>query len=129
MVQAMTPEGVTKDQIKHLLASYGDELYAFWPVQTGYGVRTVDCLVCFRGQFIAVEAKRKGMRARRFQELILARVRKAHGYTVCVDSADGLKEWLDSVVWHEVKLVAKLQRPPPLDIVDDRNPVDKLRGT
>jgi hypothetical protein len=94
MVQAMTPEGITKQDIKDVLKEYGVELYAFWPVQTGYGVRTVDCLVCFRGQFIAVEAKRKGTRARRFQERILAQVCAAGGRALCVDNADELKTML-----------------------------------
>ena len=92
-----TSEGVTKDEIKKVLNEYGDELYAFWPVQTGYGTRTVDCLICFRGLFIAVEAKRKGARARKFQERILDRVRDAHGHALCIDSADELKELLDYI--------------------------------
>jgi hypothetical protein len=93
----MTPEGTTKDDIKKLLAAYGDDLYAFWPVQTGYGSRTIDCLVCFRGLFIAVEAKRKGARARKFQERILTQVDKAGGYAFCVDDAKDLKNMLDDI--------------------------------
>jgi hypothetical protein len=34
--------------------------YFFSPVQTGFGKRTVDDLICFRGRFIAAEAKRPG---------------------------------------------------------------------
>ena len=101
-----TPEGVTKDDIKDVLKEYGDELYAFWPVQTGYGSRTVDCLICFRGLFIAVEAKRKGARARKFQERILDQVRDANGHTLCIDSADDLKELLDYIAKHRVVMVA-----------------------
>jgi hypothetical protein len=95
-----TPEGITKDDVKNVLKEYGDELYAFWPVQTGYGKRTVDCLVCFRGQFIAVEAKRKGARARKFQERILAQVRKAGGYATAIDNADELRNMLRDVNDH-----------------------------
>jgi hypothetical protein len=107
MVQAMkTPEGVTKDDIKDVLKKYGDELYAFWPIQTGYGVRTVDCLICFRGQFIAVEAKRQGARARKFQERILDKIREASGHAICIDSAAELKDALDYIAKHRVVMVA-----------------------
>ncbi len=92
-----TPEGVTKDAIKAVLKEYGDELYAFWPVQTGYGVRTVDCIICFSGRFIAVEAKRMGMRARRFQERTLDQILKAGGEAICVDSIHELKGLLARV--------------------------------
>ena len=34
--------------------------YFFSPVQTGFGKRTADDLICFRGRFIAAEAKRPG---------------------------------------------------------------------
>ena len=102
-----TPEGVTKDDIKKLLESYGGELYAFWPVQTGYGSRTVDCLICFRGLFIAVEAKRKGSRARKFQERILDAVRDANGHAICIDSADELRDTLDYIAKCEIKLIPR----------------------
>lgn len=103
-----TPEGTTKDDIKDVLKEYGDELYAFWPVSGyGRGSRTVDCLICFRGQFIAVEAKRKGARARKFQERILDKIREANGHAICIDSAVELKDTLDYIAKCEVKLVAR----------------------
>ena len=102
-----TPEGVTKDDIKKLLAAYGDELYAFWPVQTGYGSRTVDCLICFRGLFIAVEAKRRGARARKFQERILDKIRDANGHAICIDSADELRDTLDYIAKCDIKLIPR----------------------
>ena len=102
-----TPEGTTKDDIKDVLKEYGDELYAFWPVQTGYGVRTIDCIICFRGQFIAVEAKRKGARARKFQERVLDKIREANGHAICIDNAAELKDTLDYIAKCEVKLVAR----------------------
>jgi len=90
----MTPEGEVKAEIKKVLASYGDELYSFWPVQTGYGVRTIDCIVCYRGRFIAIEVKRKGMRARRFQERILDQISKAGGSAIDLNNVAALQDML-----------------------------------
>jgi hypothetical protein len=104
-----TPEGITKDAMKKLLDSYGDELYYFFPVQSGYGERLVDTYICFRGLFIAVEAKRPGAKARKFQARIMDRIRDANGETLCIDKIDELKTLLDYIARHEIKLA---ERPP-----------------
>ena len=44
----MTPEGKVKVKVKNLLNAYG--AYHFWPVQTGMGARTLDCLGCHNGR-------------------------------------------------------------------------------
>ena len=54
----MTPEGKVKARIDRLLKSYGDDLYLFKPVQSGFGTRTLDYLGCILGGFFAIEAKR-----------------------------------------------------------------------
>ena len=54
-----TPEGRIKQAINKVLASY-PESYWFMPVPYGYGVSTVDYLVCHYGVFIAIEAKAPG---------------------------------------------------------------------
>jgi|SRR5215467_2777603 len=105
-----TPEGIVKDDIKKLLASYGDELYYFMPVQAGFGTRTVDFLICYRGLFIAVEAKRQGSRAKKFQQRILDQIRDANGEALCIDDVAQLKDLLDYISRCTVKL---LDRPPP----------------
>ena len=53
----MTPEGALKADCRKWLRSRG--AYVFSPVQTGYGVSTLDDLVCWEGKFIAVEYKVK----------------------------------------------------------------------
>ena len=50
-----TPEGRVKDKVKAYLDSIG--AYYFMPVQTGYGKRTLDFLICYDGQFFSVETK------------------------------------------------------------------------
>jgi hypothetical protein len=106
----LTPEGVTKKDIVELLDSYAN-LYYMMPVQSGYGERLIDVYICFKGLFIAVEAKRRGGRARKFQQRILDRVRDANGEALCIDDVAQLKELLDFIARHDVKLVEKRAEP------------------
>jgi len=87
----MTPEGAAKKDIKDWLDKIG--AYYFMPVQSGYGRRTVDFLVCWRGQFIAVEAKAPGKKATKFQQRVMLDITVAGGRAVCVDSLDKLVDW------------------------------------
>lgn len=54
----MTPEGKVKGRVKRLLKKY--DCYQFWPVQTGYGSPTLDCIACCNGHFIGIETKAPG---------------------------------------------------------------------
>lgn len=92
---ARTPEGDVKADIKTFLDRAG--LYYHMPVQAGFGRRTVDILVCWHGQFLAVEVKRRGARAKRYQELILQAVEDSGGHAICVDSVDALRNYLSGV--------------------------------
>lgn len=70
-----TPEGKVKDKVKALLTEFG--AYQFWPVQTGYGKRTLDCLACYCGRFIAIETKRAGKDLTPFQKNTRAEIENA----------------------------------------------------
>jgi hypothetical protein len=83
-----TPEGKIKDKVKAYLDSIG--AYYFMPVQMGYGKRTLDFLVCYRGQFIAIEAKRPGGVPDAFQQRIINEIIRAHGRCYVVDSVEKL---------------------------------------
>ena len=90
----MTPEGRVKAEIKAYLTSLG--AYQFWPVQTGYGAATVDCLACLRGRFLAIEVKRPGIKKGTVrQEKVLKEVREARGFGIVVDDVAQLRAWLD----------------------------------
>lgn len=54
----MTPEGKVKLAVKKLLSAY--QPYTFWPVQTGFGGRTLDCLGIYKSFGFAIETKRPG---------------------------------------------------------------------
>ena len=52
----MTPEGLVKKRVKELLAQYFP-IRVEMPVQTGYGKKTLDFIVTYRGRTIVIETK------------------------------------------------------------------------
>jgi hypothetical protein len=89
----VTPEGRVKKLLKAFLARHG--VYQFWPVQTGYGAATVDCLACWSGKFMAIECKREGVEelsAR--QAAIMKQMRAAGAQTTLVTIEDGALKWI-----------------------------------
>lgn len=87
-----TPEGKVKDKVKRVLKAHGDGVYSFWPVQTGMGAKTVDCLVCAHGHYAAIETKAPGKKPTPLQDLTLRQVRAAGGATFVIDNVDGTGE-------------------------------------
>lgn len=73
----MTPEGKVKAHVKAMLKEHG--AYQFWPVQTGMGKRTLDCLGSHRGRMFAVETKAPGNKLTPIQELIKQEIGLAGG--------------------------------------------------
>lgn len=74
---ASTPEGKVKDKVKRLLKKYG--CYQFWPVQTGYGAPTLDCLACHNGYFLGIETKAPGKHPTPRQLLTMDDMKEADG--------------------------------------------------
>ena len=63
----MTPEGKVKAAVKKLLKKYEADIWTHWPVQTGYGAPTLDCVGSVRtrlhscnGVSFAIETKAPG---------------------------------------------------------------------
>lgn len=94
---ARTPEGTVKDDIKKLLEAKVPDLYYFMPVQAGYGKRGLDFFVCYKGMFIAIEAKRAGARAKKFQSDLVEDIRDAHGHALVADNAADVENLLDYI--------------------------------
>lgn len=94
----MTPEGEVKRDIKKFLKEIG--AYAFWPVQTGMGAATIDCLVCYEGRFYGIEAKRpniKGIASGKLtkrQEKILNEIAYAGGSAFVAYSVEDVRQML-----------------------------------
>jgi len=73
-----------KKSLKQYLTDIG--AYQFWPVPTGFGATTIDCLFCYKGKFYGVECKRPGVdKVTPRQQNIMALIRFASGQT-CVES-------------------------------------------
>ena len=80
---ASTPEGKVKARVKDIISKCGDDAYCFWPVQTGMGSRTLDCLGVHKGAAFAIETKAPGKHPTEIQELIIEQMERA-GVTVFV---------------------------------------------
>jgi penicillin-binding protein-related factor A (putative recombinase) len=93
----MTPEGKIKAEIKKGLGKIG--AHFFQPVPSGYGKSAVDFIVCYRGWYLAIEAKRADGKGRltALQAQFLAKVEAAGGAAVVATS------WEDvEVVIHDL---------------------------
>jgi hypothetical protein len=94
----MTPESKVKNEVKKQLKALN--AYQFWPVQTGMGATTVDCLACLAGLFIAIETKAPGKKPTALQSLTLGKIVAAGGIAIVIDSVDmakSLPEIIDAI--------------------------------
>ena len=95
-----TPEGKVKKLVRDLLARY-QGLYTEWPVPSGYGRTTIDCLGCFRGRFFGIETKAPGGKPTPKQDETLRAIAAAGGATFVIDgsltSLNELKRWLETI--------------------------------
>ncbi|RJQ38873.1 MAG: hypothetical protein C4555_04470 [Dehalococcoidia bacterium] len=92
----MTPEGKVKQAYRALLKERG--AYFFSPVQTGLGRRTLDDLICYRGWFIAIEAKAPGGKLTDYQEQTARQIEAAGGRVLRAPALSGivrLLDWID----------------------------------
>jgi hypothetical protein len=96
-----TPEGKVKDKLKRFLAKLPSQ-YQFWPVQTGMGASTLDCLLCVNGHFVAIETKAKGGTMTDRQKMVRDLIEAANGTVYVIDDvdADCNFEWLLSQLRH-----------------------------
>jgi hypothetical protein len=89
------PEARVKAKVKEALRQRGF-VWQFWPVQSGYGEATVDCLALNYGRFYGIECKREGIRKPTpRQAAVMARIRAAGGVTYLVTMKDGELEWIE----------------------------------
>jgi len=91
------PEAKVKDEIRAYLKEVG--AYQFWPVQTGYGAATIDCLACWRGLFIGIEVKRPDTRPKATprQQVVMQEIAAATGATVVAYSVEDVRARLRSL--------------------------------
>jgi len=82
-----TPESKVKSKVNKILAAY-PEIYRFMPVQTGYGVPTLDYLLCIKGNFVAIETKKAGGKPTERQERTIEEINAAGGTTFVICGED-----------------------------------------
>jgi hypothetical protein len=81
----MTPEGRVKHLVKKMLAEFTG-LHAHWPVQNGMGSPTLDCIVCCRGYYVAIETKAPGKHPTPRQELTIEHIKAAGGLVFVISN-------------------------------------------
>ena len=95
----MTPEGKVKAKLKK--HPWLANAYQYWPVPSGYGKQTLDCICCepgdTAGQFVGYECKRFGIRKPTpRQAAIMREMRAAGGRTFIVTpGSDGELEFIE----------------------------------
>ena len=82
----VTPEGKVKKLVKTTIAKY-EGVYVFMPVQTGFGTKTLDFLLCANGSFVAIETKAPGKKPTPLQHLTIGEILGAGGKTIVLDGA------------------------------------------
>lgn len=95
---AVTPEGKIKKLVKKMLQEFHtdtmheidgyavSEMYEWWPVPGGFGSSSLDCIIGYRGCFIAVETKAEGEKPTPRQNFTIAQIKGAGCMTFVVDS-------------------------------------------
>ena len=83
---SVVTEAHVKKAVKELLKAFG--AYQHWPVQTGFGSPTLDCIGCYKGAYFAVETKRPGKHMTPRQRLTATSIREAGGAVFTVGEVD-----------------------------------------
>jgi hypothetical protein len=93
----MTPEGSVKNKIRGILQLYNNT-WTYMPVPSGFGKQALDYLICFRGKFLAIEAKAPGEWLTGPQRLCAIEICEAGGTVFVISGPEGLKalaRWLN----------------------------------
>lgn len=98
-VMAVTPEGKVKKMVNAVLGEFVktvmidgfvvEVMYVWWPVPSGFGASSLDCIICYYGHFIAIETKAPGKKPTPRQQLCAAQIRAAGGKVFVIDGESG----------------------------------------
>jgi penicillin-binding protein-related factor A (putative recombinase) len=84
-------EAVVKKAVKKRLKELG--AYQHWPVQTGRGTRTLDCIGCYKGLYFAIETKRPGKLPTMLQNNTMEEIQQAGGMTFVIDTPEAARDF------------------------------------
>jgi hypothetical protein len=102
-----TPEGKVKDMVKKVLEEFegdlqpyivnGNEymvraLYSFWPVPSGFGASSLDCIVSYYGRAIYIEVKAANKKPTPRQELTIAQANQSGALVYVIDGEHGCEQ-------------------------------------
>ena len=82
-----TPEGKVKAKVKAIIAKFGDKIYSWWPVPSGYGESSLDCILCVNGHFVSIETKAEGKEPSPRQHDCIRRMKLANAYVFVIDGS------------------------------------------
>ncbi len=94
----MTPEAKVKKRVVDVIKK--NSAYYFFPATGGYGRSGVpDIVCCYRGVFVGIECKAGSNKPTGLQELEMAKIRSAGGFTLVVneDNINGVQELFDAI--------------------------------
>jgi hypothetical protein len=84
---ALTPETKVKRKVTLILNKY--DAYFFFPASNGFGRAGIpDIVVCYRGQFIAIECKAGKNTTTALQRRELSAVEDAGGYALVINESN-----------------------------------------
>jgi len=84
---ANTPETKVKRKVTQILNQY--ECYFFFPASNGFGRAGIpDIIVCYRGQFIAIECKAGKNTTTALQRRELLAIQDAGGYQLVINESN-----------------------------------------
>lgn len=86
---ASTPEGRVKARLNKRLREL-NLVWKFMPVPSGYGMQSLDYLLCVAGYFVAIETKAPGKNPTPRQEQTIAAIKAAGGIAFVVDDDESL---------------------------------------
>lgn len=97
----MTPEGKIKAKVKRRLREeFGDAIWPFWPVQTGFGSVALDLLACVSGRFIAIETKAdRTKKLTPLQQTTAASIQSAGGLALVVYDDATIDTAIQRIKW------------------------------
>jgi hypothetical protein len=83
-------EASVKKAVKERLEEIG--AYQHWPVQYGWGKRTLDCIGCYRSLYFAVETKKPGKLPTLNQKTTMQQIQDAGGLVFVVDTVEKARD-------------------------------------
>lgn len=88
----MTPEGKVKRKVNAALATLGNHVWRFMPVQaSAMGMPALDYLLCVRGRFVGIETKAPGKTPTPRQWGTIKAIQEAGGFCFIIDDEFGIQ--------------------------------------